>query len=482
MRQQAKKRTKSFISIAVTMVLALSLLPAQALADDPPTVPLAEITTGQAECIGSDSVAIMFSEYDADSVGSVSEFGIEIATEDDFSDAVRHVGTGSGKLFLISGLAPETAYYYHSYMLDEDENEYYGEDESFSTPAEAAVGTTRDSRKTILTEIAYINALLAPYGVNAGDLASLPVKEEGFYEELAQYANISVQDGALDFSSMPTESATSNATSSSSSYSGSTVDPAEALDEAALFGKRFEYSYYIAGVNILRDPDASELDDEVVYMYLSHYIDMIPADVGTTVDYNSNARKYSAWITYYDREVYDSYLNASGAGYAADKMRAAVTGLANLGSSTYELSQVAKSLSKSANTVHTTITAADATLTPQEAEGVGIAIAELTEALSDDKTPEQVIAEVHEGLSGHNYEKEIEDFITSVATSIALDVAFGTLAVTGPVGILIGSAIFAVNLCSMAYLDMYQYVAWLAMGQSLSGRVPGRMLRYYGLW
>jgi hypothetical protein len=479
------KQARAFISIVVTAILALSLLPAQALADDPPVIPTTSVTTGQAESIGSDSVAITLSEYEAGPIENISEFGVEIATEQDFSDAIRHIGIGSGSLFFISGLVPETTYYYRSYMLDEDDNEYYGDEESFDTPAEAAVGTVRDSRRTILTEIAYMNALIEPFGVNAGELADLPEKEVGFYEELARYANISDQEGLLDFGSMPTQTTSSSQTASYSSYSTqsqSITNVVAQKDEYDLFGERFEYACYIADLNMGRDPDASTYEDEVVYMYLSHYIDMIPADVGTTVDYNSNSRKFSAWITEYDREVYDSYLRVSQAGVVADKMRATAAGIASLGNSTSDLATAAKSLTKSASVLQIAATTASAVLTEEEAEGVGVAIDSLIEGLNEDKTPQEVIEGVYEGLDGHNYESETQDFIISTATSIALGVAFGTLAVAPPIGILIGAAIFTVNFCSMAYMDLYQYVAWLAMGQSLSGRIPGRMLRYYGLW
>lgn len=476
------KHIRAFISIAITVVLMLGLLPAQALADDPFEVPTTQVTTGQVECIGSDSVVITLSEFISGSIEEVSEFGVEIATEQDFSDAVRHVGAGSENLFFISGLMPEETYYYRAYMLDEDENVYYGEEESFNTPAEAVIGTARESRQTILTEVAYMNSLLAPYGVSVGDLASLPEKEEGFYEELARYANISVQDGALDFSSMPTASTTPSVASSTPTYSGSATNFAEAMDEATLFGKRFEYAYYIAGVNKLRDPDAGDLEDEVVYMYLSHYIDMISADVGTAVDYNSNARKFSAWITYYDREVYDSYLNVSGAGYAADKMRAAVVGIADLGTSIPNLSDAAISLAKSADFLTAAMTGLNSKLAAEDAKNVGEALGAFRVALDDDKTPEEVIGEVRDNLDGHDYERETVDYIVSTVASIGISIALGTLAATGPVGLLVGAAIAAVNLCSMAYLDMTYYVAWLGMGYSLSGRIPGRMLRYYGMW
>jgi hypothetical protein len=476
------KHIRAFISITITAVLMLGLLPAQALAEDPFEVPTTQVTTGQAECIGSDSVAIALSEFIAGPIENISEFGIEIATEQDFSDAVRHAAAETGSLFFVSGLIPETTYYYRAYMLDEDENVYYGADEFFDTPAEAAIGTVRESRQAILTEIAYMNALLAPYGLNVGELASLPEKDAGFYEELARYANISVQDGTLDFSSMPTADTTPGGASSTPTYSGSAANSTEAADEATLFGKRFEYAYYIAGVNKVRDPDAGDLEDEVVYMYLSHYIDMIPADVGTAVDYNSNDRKFSAWITYYDREVYDSYLNVSGADVAADKMRAAAAGLADLGSSASDLAGAAASLTKSATALQVATTVAGSALTAEQTTSLADALVEVKEALNDDKTPEEVIEGIYDGLDGHNYGKEIEGFIVSTAISISLDVAFGTLAATGPIGLLVGTAIFAVNLCSMAYLDMTHYVAWLGMGYSLSGRIPGRMLRYYGMW
>jgi hypothetical protein len=180
--------------------------------------------------------------------------------------------------------------------------------------------------------------------------------------------------------------------------------------------------------------------------------------------------------------VYDSYLNVSGAGVAADKMRQAVAGFASLGTSMSDLGNAVVSLTKSASLLQVTTVLASSALTTSQAEDLGDALIQLRAALDDDKTPEQIVAEVYDALDGHNYGEETIKFMVSAAISIMLGVAFGTLAATGPVGILVGVAIGAVNLCSMAYVDMYQYVAWLGMGYSLSGRIPGRILRYYGMW
>jgi hypothetical protein len=475
------RSTRTILSIIVSAVLIISLFPLQAFADEIFVSPT--VTTGQAECIGSDSVAIMFSEYDLGDAEDIIEFGIEISADADFTDASNQVSISAESIYFISGLEAATTYYYRAYMLDEAQNVYQGDTETFTTPAETAAGAIRDSKRTIMSEVAFMNALLEPYGLDAAVLANLPEKEDGYYEELASYANISDINGTLDFSSMPTESVPSGQTPpalSTPSAPGS-IDVEDLWAESELLGGRFEYACYIAGINNSRDSYAGDYVDEVVYMYLSHYVDMQPVDRGTTLNYNSNARKFSAWITNYDRQVYDSYLNVSQAGNAADDMREAAAGFLNLAGSTSELAHAAVALTKSANTVKILTTAANARLSGEEAEELGEAIGAVVLDLNDDKTSEEIINDVIDGLDGHDFSQPTKDFITSTAVSIVLSIAFGAALVTPGVGILVGAAILAANIFTMSYLDIYQGIAWIAMEQSLSGRIPGRILRYYGI-
>jgi hypothetical protein len=498
------KAIKPFVSTVLSLTLVLCLLPLQALQafatefDDPPQI---EVTTGIADCISSSSVAITLSSFDVGSLEGAVEFGVEIATVDDFTDVARHTSNGSASLFFINGLTAETDYYYRSYLCDEDESYYYGAAESFTTPAEQADGTVHESRRAIISEITYINTLLEPFGVDVGQFASLPEKDPGFYEELAAYANISNLDGLLDFSSMPTAQSVSQNTSTtsplggqtssmsvrspsttSSSLSGNAARILAPQNDADLFAARLEYALDIAQVNMNRDPDAGSVEDETVYMFLSHYIDMQPGDVGTVPSVNSGNPKFSAWITYIDREVYDNYLNVSGFFTIADNMRAAAIGIVNLGTSTAVLGAAASALNTTKGIVRTIVEAINTGVTVYQEQDVGEAIVSIIEGINGDRDPEEIIEDVYDALDGADYGKATKDYIVSSGLSLVLSVGFGIASSPAIGGPAVRAAILAVNLISMGYFEIYQSVAWLGMELSLSGRLPGRMLRYYGMW
>lgn len=517
MKSIKRTKTTTVISTVLATILVIGLMPVQVfadvLSDNPP-----EVVTGHAECISSDAVAITLSSFKAD---AITEYGIEVATDDLFSDAVVHIGTGAGELFLVNGLDDGTTYYYRSYLYCDNGTVYYGDTETFSTPPVPIQGTTRQSKSQMVADIAYMNSLLSEFDIDAPTLVSLPEKDPGFYEELAGYANISSQSGTLDFSTMPTQATLQPSASPTPVVQEQElaerveadeaieleVIPEEVLEAAPkeviqtmsaprraisdfvqlradseLVGARFEYACYIAEVNFARDRDAVDLEDEVVYMYLSHYIDMQPRDLGTTVDYNSNSGKLSAWITYYDREVYDSYLNVSGKWVVADSMRVAADALYSLGSNTLNLGTAASAVSKSTNFINTTLLAATIYKEGEHIGDTGEAINAAINSLNDDKTAQEVVDDIYTLIGGHNYEKAVEDFIVSTALSVLLSFGPGTSLIPLPITLLVGTAVFTVNMTAMLSSDLTSYIYWLQMEQSLSGRVPGRILRYYGMW
>ena len=78
-----------------------------------------------------------------------------------------------------------------------------------------------------------------------------------------------------------------------------------------VYSKRLCYARKIAEINKKRDSNAKDLDSESVYMYISHYLDIPGGPLPSYLpeDYYSNDGLMSAWITNYDRNVYETYLS-----------------------------------------------------------------------------------------------------------------------------------------------------------------------------
>jgi len=204
--------------------------------------------------------------------------------------------------------------------------------------------------------------------------------------------------------------------------------------------------------------------------------------MGTTVDYNSNARRYSAWITYIDRESFNSFLSLANLTTKANAMREAAVALAGLGTSVSDLGSAARAIGQTASIAEAVITTAAAADSTGYAVELGTAVPTLIQSLNDDKTPQQIIDDIHSVLSPYNYGEETVRFIVSAAISITLCAAVGTLAIATPVSLIFSAAVYAANMASMAFFDVSSGIAWLGMLNTYSARLPGRILRYYGMW
>lgn len=61
-------------------------------------------------------------------------------------------------------------------------------------------------------------------------------------------------------------------------------------------------------INNERDPNNRGLSREIVYMYLSHYVDIPPEYIGETCDANDEEPYYANWITNDDRDAYENFI------------------------------------------------------------------------------------------------------------------------------------------------------------------------------
>ena len=103
-----------------------------------------------------------------------------------------------------------------------------------------------------------------------------------------------------------------------------------ASEEERLTAERLAYAGYIAQVNSARDRRAGALDDEIVYMYLSHYVDVPRGLLPGLADASNHNQYLSAWIADDDRFVYDRFLSTHGTLEHAHALKEAASTLVNL--------------------------------------------------------------------------------------------------------------------------------------------------------
>jgi hypothetical protein len=103
-----------------------------------------------------------------------------------------------------------------------------------------------------------------------------------------------------------------------------------ASEEERLTAERLAYAGYIAQVNSARDRRAGALEDEIVYMYLSHYVDVPRGLLPGLADASNHDQYLSAWIADDDRFVYDRFLTTHGTLEHANALKEAASTLVNL--------------------------------------------------------------------------------------------------------------------------------------------------------
>lgn len=136
-------------------------------------------------------------------------------------------------------------------------------------------------------------------GLTADDLA-LPERDDDLYAEVADGLAAWLEDQGTAVAEVPVGAREQRSA------------PARASDEAdALTRDRLAYSWHIAEVNAARDRRAGPMESEVVYMYLSHYVDTPRGTYPGLGAHSNHDQYYAAWISDDDRRVYDQFLKTN---------------------------------------------------------------------------------------------------------------------------------------------------------------------------
>lgn len=139
----------------------------------------------------------------------------------------------------------------------------------------------------LISERTYLDKELANIGMSLDKIFALPKMDDSFYEEVE----------ALTKDVMP---------NSVSAYADEpTIQTLEA--------QRFAYAGKMAQWSVAQK-SGRIIEDEVVYMYLSHYVDVPqPLDISNGISNNSENNTLGKYICQYDRDTYDLYLSKGSA-------------------------------------------------------------------------------------------------------------------------------------------------------------------------
>ncbi|WP_065571991.1 hypothetical protein [Microbacterium oleivorans] len=225
-------------------------------------------------------------------------------------------------------------------------------------------------------------------------------------------------------------------------------------------GALVAHARQVAAMNKARDTRAKSLDEETVYMYMSHYFDL-PSPCA------SNTAYYPSWITNSDRQAYGNFLTA--------------TGMTDLAASTGQMVLSATTLASNPASSIDNIFNGDAVdrlaggLDLADKLGAGRTLVEelgtVSAQLDTGATPEDIVDGMHSRLS------------TTWGTDDLISVIIGTgAALMVPT---VGAAVFglgavAVSLQITGFNTIVQHAAYNALRYTTSSRTSARLMRSLG--
>ncbi|TPW71073.1 hypothetical protein [Schumannella sp. 10F1B-5-1] len=314
-------------------------------------------------------------------------------------------------------------------------------------PAVADTSNALDETTAEVIETSVDTAVaMQDLGVDPTSFPVVPAGAETYFEQVADLALAQAN------SNLP------QPTGSTASTSSTTCTP----------GQRSVYAANIAAVNSARDPYARTAAQETVYMYLSHYIDMSPSHVGDTCDYNSESQYYSAWITNDDRQAYDQFLGTIGVSNAVGAFANGIAAAKTLADAPGAISLLPKvrTVGDAADHLVTGAALVDASTTVLGAAD------DLIQIWQAGYTPEQAIALV-DGAVG-------QPDLAANYQSMTIGIAAAGLSAT-LMGSVVGVGLAMVPVYVMFGQSLVNTAAWSGLLYSAQSRVPGRMMRYYGM-
>ncbi|MGO1042218.1 hypothetical protein ACTPEO_05730 [Clostridioides difficile] len=284
----------------------------------------------------------------------------------------------------------------------------------------------------VLTVSEEYSNLLKGVGISPSELKDLEPKGETFRQQCKQYLNLE------EYSNTP------------KAYS---EQPIKHTTNAS------QLSYAMSAARKNQEVGAPKYNDEVVYMYLSHFIDF---------EGNNYEEGLCTYITKYDREAYDQYLSRGSAFRSANSMRSVIT---------YVLS-VKSDLPAAYNSIMDVKNANLQTISDLLATGIDIYYYQPTikndvvplfkDAYNKYDNPQDIISDVKNSMDIKYGDYNEQIIIATVG------IMFSILTLTPPVM----SMLAEVNLYSMIIKDIFDKANYAALQYSRSARKAER----FNLW
>lgn len=308
------------------------------------------------------------------------------------------------------------------------------------TQTNGSLGTDYENLANAISERYYLDEELKKIGLSIDSIFSLPKQDEKFYKEAAELtADILPQ---RDTRSLPTK----------------TVQTLEA--------QRLAYAGKMAKWSISKNPSLAE-DKEVVYMYLSHYVDVrLPLDVSNGISNNSKGNNvFAKYIQVFDRQTYDLYLSKGSAFRAVQRIKNMLLFVKNtpnsiIDSTEWLVNQKKTILSAITNIGSGTITAIDGKN----------AFNDFSSALKAGKSPDAIISDVIE-----SFKPKFGDRAETIGlsfSSIIFSTLSGTLEPHAPL-------IALLNIYIDLLIDIFDRANFAAMRSYFNFRLYDRMDAYY---
>lgn len=324
-----------------------------------------------------------------------------------------------------------------------------------------------------LAEWSKVEKRLNSLGVSLSDFENVPLLDDDFCNEINEY-----------YENNPITPSSNNIDTRFQTRNVGSTEEIEFDDSVDLFAQRFAYSAYISEVNNRRDRNKTTADMENIYMYLSHYVDMAPNHVGSSLSYNSNDGFFSAWITNQDRQVYDDYLRFVLTAEQLEDFRSMATstisGVANAVNMSNDFASLRDGGQRAVQDIHTTASfLINGDSSVSDFQNVFSTVISELETREHGMSAYDVIEKVEENRAFEDYSSDLKSGAITIAMFIAG--ALLSISISGGIVAFIPLICNAVNLLSKFNKDFFDHVKWTAMIGTSRGRSSERFMRYiYG--
>lgn len=256
-----------------------------------------------------------------------------------------------------------------------------------------------------------------------------------------------------------------------------------------LLGERYSYAIKMADKNREIDPNVKDIGKEVIYMYMSHFID-IPTGILSHVDPAISEDEYfSFYITNDDRAAYELYFKKQGDKRNISDLARGVSNLKDISSTkdvykdlkgigdkiTTVFSQSADKYEKVKEILEGYETADKAHDLMESYKKIGDNVKKVISQEYESHNPETVIRTLKEDFKLEDYDELYKDFIIDSTVSFVISVASGGVLTLPNIGGLL------IKQTAYAFSDIYDTANWLSLVQYTRMRVANRMMRAWGM-